>query len=130
MKFQMRTKTAVGQHFESLTEQYLKDLGYEIIGRNLKFKRGELDIVALEPGVRGKALVFIEVRKRDSRSWDTPETSLSFAKQKSLFHSIDCFLMKWRGDAQELRVDLIAFQNEELTHYKDFVQREYRTSKR
>ena len=48
----------LGQRGEAIALVYLEERGFEIIGRNLWRKSGELDIVALE----SDRLVFVEVR--------------------------------------------------------------------
>lgn len=47
-----------GKRYEDLACEYLKENGYRIIARNVAYRFGEIDIVALE----GKILVFVEVK--------------------------------------------------------------------
>ena len=59
--------TEKGKKAEELACRYLQRHGYEIIARNCRLGRGELDIVAKQ----GQILVFVEVKAHQQR-----ETSL------------------------------------------------------
>ena len=55
------TRAERGQYGEDLAADYCKrTLGFQVIARNWRHKRDELDIVCLDAGV----LVFVEVRAR------------------------------------------------------------------
>ncbi len=47
-----------GAEYEERAERYLKNLGWEILERNYRCRRGEIDIIARE----GRELVFVEVK--------------------------------------------------------------------
>ncbi len=49
---------AIGAYFEDRACAYLKDKGFKILHRNVRYRFGEIDIVALF----GRALVFVEVK--------------------------------------------------------------------
>ena len=51
---------AVGSWGEKIAAKFLKKRGFFLLGRNLRFKYKEIDIVALE----GRELVFVEVKTR------------------------------------------------------------------
>ena len=69
----------------------------------------------------GLNLVFIEVRKRESRGFLEPEETITFRKQIRLKHAIETYLLKYRGLATEVQIDLIGFYDEELRHRKSFI---------
>jgi putative endonuclease len=58
----------------------LRDRGYRIIERNVRLRRGELDVVAEESG----DLVFVEVKSRRSMSYGTPAEGVGPRKQHAL----------------------------------------------
>ena len=70
----MTYKSEIGKIGEDLACDYLKSQKYKIIGRNLRQKWGELDIVAKDPG---DILVFVEVKTMRSRCKIGIPTSLS-----------------------------------------------------
>ena len=53
-------RQALGQRGEAEAEQFLKGLGYRIVGRRERVLRGDIDLVALD----GRTVVFVEVRSR------------------------------------------------------------------
>ncbi len=54
--------------------------GWEILGRNVRVGRDELDIVAVDPGPP-RELVVIEVRWRGSRDFGLPEETVDRRKR-------------------------------------------------
>ena len=55
-----RTRLRRGRFAEVLAAAALMAKGYRILGRNVKTRAGEIDIIA----VRGKRLAFVEVKRR------------------------------------------------------------------
>jgi putative endonuclease len=64
-------RRALGRLGEQLAAAHLERLGYAIVARNVRTRRGEIDLIAFN----GEALVFAEVKTRRSRRrWRlTPE---------------------------------------------------------
>jgi putative endonuclease len=108
----------MGSLYEELAEAYFQAQGGRLIGRNVYFKCGELDLVV----ELGQTLIFVEVRKRDPRSFTTPEESLLGRKSKRLLNAGRWFLSRYQGSAKEIRFDLVSFFGEKLTHHCDFVR--------
>ena len=57
--------------------------GWTILGTNVRVGRGELDIVAVDPGPPAE-LVIVEVRWRGSRAFGLPEESVDWRKRRRL----------------------------------------------
>ena len=55
--------TQIGRQAEDAASRYLARRGYEILSRNVRLGRGEIDIVARRQDI----LAFVEVKKRNSR---------------------------------------------------------------
>ena len=70
----------LGRFGEAWAVGYLHRLGYRVVERNVRFRSGELDIVAHEGG----DLVFIEVKCRRSGAYGTPEESISARRYERL----------------------------------------------
>lgn len=70
----------VGIRGENAAAAYLDRIGMQIVDRNWRNGRGELDIVALD----GDELVICEVKTRASEARGTAEDAVSPAKQKRL----------------------------------------------
>ncbi|MCS7028764.1 MAG: YraN family protein [Bacteroidia bacterium] len=108
-----------GKQGEELACQYLLEQGYEILLRNWKWEKAEIDIIALE----GQELVFVEVRLR-THAQDSPELSIS-PKKASLLCAAASFFVDFCMDRNysSVRFDVIGIQMKNnvphIKHYKD-----------
>ncbi len=62
---------------------HLAELGWIVVGRNVRLGREEVDLVALDPGPP-RAVVLIEVRWRARRDFGLPEETLGPRKRAHL----------------------------------------------
>jgi putative endonuclease len=72
-----------GDAAEGLVADRLAAAGWQILARNLRLGRGELDIVAIDPAPPPQ-LVIVEVRWRRSRDFGVAEESLDHRKRAHL----------------------------------------------
>ena len=70
-----------GDAAEDLAASYLVAAGWTLLGRNLRVGRGELDILAIDPGPP-LALVAVEVRWRGRRDFGLPEETFDWRKRR------------------------------------------------
>ncbi len=119
-------RTAVqdsGDAAESLVANVLVSSGWEILGRNLRVGRGELDIVAIDPGPPIE-LVIVEVRWRGRRDFGLPDESLDHRKRANLRAAIGRLLADGlpggtRLPSHPLRVDLVVVEpGDRLRHHR------------
>jgi putative endonuclease len=94
----------LGSIGEDIAADYLASNGYRIVGRNVRTRFGELDIVA----TRGRTVVFVEVKTRASDRCGSPFESVDERKQMRLRALAMSFLQErgWRG--RPCRFDVIA----------------------
>jgi putative endonuclease len=79
-----RTERQVsGDAAELLVAERLAALGWQVLGRNLRYGRSELDVLAIDPGPPAR-LVVVEVRWRRSRDFGGAEESLDHRKRTLL----------------------------------------------
>ena len=72
------TTQARGAAAEKLTEVFLANRGLSVLGRNIRCRGGELDLVCQERGV----VVFIEVRLRSHSRFGGAAASITTTKQQ------------------------------------------------
>ncbi len=118
-----RTKRALGTLFEEKAALFLEALQYQILEKNVNYRWGEIDLVAVDP--EKQELVFVEVRHRAENSMSTPAESISKGKQLRLRRAMDTYLVSPQFNRRNLkltgvRIDLIAFEGEKVSHWKNF----------
>jgi putative endonuclease len=70
----------IGRRGEDAAAAYLERVGMQVIDRNWRTDRGEIDIVALD----GETLVLCEVKTRTTAARGTPEEAVSPSKQRRI----------------------------------------------
>jgi len=100
----MHNRQKIGNIGEDLAVRYLRNGGYEIIGRNYRFERSEIDIVARDSNV----LVFVEVKARRSKSFGEPEEAVTERKRKRLLKVAEGYLYEHGIKDVECRFDVLS----------------------
>ena len=103
----MKNRQESGREGEERAVGFLQKKGYEILQRNVRYKRGEIDIIARD----GDTVVFVEVKSRSSSGFGVPEEAVDRRKQRQLcrlallylqkkgwLHRVDCRFDVIRGD--------------------------------
>lgn len=112
----MKNKRAVGSRYEEKAAAFLKGLGYTILERNFRDRRGEIDIVARD----GRYLVFVEVKYRGSGRCGYPEEAVDRGKQQRIRHTAQYYLYRHHcGENTACRFDVVSVEGEEIRVMKD-----------
>jgi putative endonuclease len=96
----------LGQFGEAWALGYLHRLGYRVVDRNVRFRSGELDIVAYD----GASLVFVEVKCRRSSVYGSPEESISPRRYDRLARAATEYLASRELEDSTVRLDLLAVE--------------------
>jgi putative endonuclease len=96
----------LGSFGESWAAAHLARQGYEILERNVRFRSGEIDIVARD----GPELVFVEVKSRRSSAFGPPEASITESRYARLASAIGEYLERRAGPPTEFRIDVVAIE--------------------
>ncbi len=99
----MAKHNVLGEQGEKFAQEYLEDLGYEIVCANWKERKFEIDLIAKD----GSELVFVEVKTRSTAFFGNPEEAVTLIKQKHLINGADYYIQKNEIDF-ECRFDIIA----------------------
>lgn len=98
----------LGRAGEALAAAWLRAGGWQLVARNWRHGRGEIDLIGLEGGV----LVFVEVKTRSERSLRSGLSAVNRAKRRQLYRAVQAFLVrhsglprKWRGEIVEITLD-------------------------
>jgi len=105
----------IGNFGERVAENYLKNKGYQILGRNFVFRipgnpqKGEIDIVAKT----GDTISFVEVKTLRDALGFSPEEKVNFSKSRKLVKTAESWLMKnkiplnskWQIDVISIKIE-------------------------
>lgn len=89
---------------ENLACEFLGNNGYTIIEKNFRCPRGEIDIIARLQD----ALVFVEVRTKQSRSFGSPEESITPIKMERLRNVAAYYWQSHDNLPESWRIDVVA----------------------
>lgn len=95
---------ALGESGENLACDELRRRGYAILARRYRTRAGEIDIVARD----GDALVFVEVKTRQSVRYGRPGEALTPAKRRRVTMMAADWLARHRICAAACRFDVVA----------------------
>ena len=107
-----------GQQAESLAAQYLTNMGYQILEKNYRSGRAEVDII----GQIGALIIFIEVKSLQKTFYGNPEDRIGEHKKHMLFQAANDYQMdkNWH---KEIRFDAISVnfypQAIKIEHFED-----------
>ena len=73
-------RRALGSYGENLTARWYEQRGYVVVDRNWRCREGEIDLVL----VRGRLVVFCEVKTRSSDAYGSPAAAVTPSKQARL----------------------------------------------
>jgi len=99
-----RAKDAVGAYGERVAVDYLVAHGMELIDRNWRAGRGEIDAVLRDRDT----IVFAEVKTRRSDAFGTPAEAISYAKQVQLRKLAVAWLAQSSEHYAEVRFDIVS----------------------
>jgi putative endonuclease len=95
---------AVGKSGEDLACNELARRGYAILERRYRTRAGEIDIVARD----GTALVFVEVKTRQSMRCGPPADAVTRAKRRQIVLMASDYLARRRPQARSCRFDVVS----------------------
>lgn len=99
----MATHLDIGKEGEKLAEAYLAEKGFQLLHRNWRHGRYEIDLIA----TRDEKLHFVEVKFRSSTGFGNPEDAVTKKKIRSLLQAVDQYLFlnpQW----DDFRLDVLS----------------------
>ena len=95
---------ALGEAGEEMAVRHLEKMGYRIVERRVRFRRGELDIVARDGG----EWVFVEVKARSGKRMGTPEEGMTRQKTARMCRAVLEYIANHGLENEPIRLDLVA----------------------
>ena len=114
----MSDKIKKGKEGETLAADFLKEKGFEIIARNYRHKRSEIDLIVK----KNNWLIFVEVKMRSSDAYGYPEDFVDYKKAKNIIDGAEeyTYQLNWQGN---VRYDIVSIRDQhgkkEIVHIED-----------
>jgi putative endonuclease len=105
-----------GKEGEEMAVLFLVKKGYRIVSRNFRYKKSEIDIIA----VKDKTIAFVEVKTRTNAFFQEPELSVTRSKQKQITLGANYYIQENDIDL-DIRFDIIAITlfGNKINHIED-----------
>jgi putative endonuclease len=108
-----RSHTQRGKEGEQQAAAALEAAGMQIIAKNVRCRRGEIDIVALD----GETIVFVEVKNWSFYGFEDLQYGLDLKKQQKIIKTAKFFLLENRKyNSMAIRFDVVFVNNNSVTH--------------
>lgn len=109
-------KRTLGTAWEEQAAQFLKREGCEILEKNFRGKRGEIDLIVRD----GRYLVFVEVKYRKNAESGLPEEAVDYRKQRTISRVAQEYLLKHRlPETTPCRFDVVAVCDNRIRHIRN-----------
>lgn len=95
--------TELGAFGEMLAERFLLNKGYKILKKNVRFKKYEADIIAME----GEKIVVVEVKTRQTAEIGEPWRAVTRSKQRQIIQVANFYICNNNID-RDTRFDIIS----------------------
>jgi putative endonuclease len=114
----MTDKIKKGKEAEDMAADFLAHQGYEIVERNFRYKRSEIDLIVK----RDNWLIFVEVKMRSSDAFGYPEEFVDYKKAKNIVYGAEQYTYdnNYNGN---VRYDVVAISMKngepDIRHFED-----------
>jgi putative endonuclease len=111
-----KTVNNLGAFGENRAAKFLLKNNYQILARNFRFKKLEIDIIALDK--TEDEVVFVEVKARKSSSFGSPALAVNSKKLINLQRAGQVFLAQNQLE-KNFRFDIISILPNKIDHFKN-----------
>lgn len=114
----MASHNDLGRIGEQIAADYLTERGYQILERDWRSGRRDLDIIALKDGI----LIIVEVKTRSNNVYGDPEDAVDTQKIRSIVQSTQAYLRLKHLDC-DVQFDIISLTGNtdsfEIRHFEN-----------
>lgn len=105
-----------GAEKEEMAAAYLEQQGFIVRDRNFRGRQGEIDII----GYDGEYLVFLEVKYRKNKFYDSALAAVGDAKKRRICRTADYYrYLRHIPQGTPIRYDVVGIQGEEIIWIKN-----------
>jgi putative endonuclease len=115
----MNDRQKLGRIGENLAVEYLKVKKYQILERNWRYSRSEIDIITKFEG----KLIFVEVKTKRTDEYLPPESTVGRIKKRRIIDAANRY-MEQINYQDEIRFDIVSIlvhgkSGHTITHFED-----------
>lgn len=116
-----KTTSEVGAAGERFIVKYLEKNGYEILERNYRFRRNEIDIIAK----KDRYIAFVEVKARRQNPYFSPAQAVTKDKQKRIMNAAYAYMLSHKSglqprfDVAEVIIDPVKLKSVSINYIKN-----------
>jgi len=93
-----------GRIGEALARRYFKERGYHIVGQNIRFRFGEIDLVVTTDDL----LIFVEVKtRRCGGNFGPGREAVTPRKSSRLVRLAQAYVLRYGCDGKQIRFDVV-----------------------
>jgi len=112
-------KINTGTRGENLAAAFLIKKGFEIVARNYRYRRAEIDLIVR----RDDWTIFVEVKTRSTLRFGQPEEFVDAQQARRIYDAAEEFIYStnWQG---HIRFDIVSVtlgQTPEIAHFEDAI---------
>jgi putative endonuclease len=104
---------------ENLAADFLRTKGWEIVARNYRHGRGEIDLIIR----KDNWTIFVEVKTRSSSAYGEPEEFVDERKARMIYDAAEeyIFSTNWQGHVRFDVVSIKLGEETEILHFEDAI---------
>jgi putative endonuclease len=112
-------KIEIGRQGENLAAEFLKKKGWEIVNRNYRHGKAEIDLIVR----RDDWTIFVEVKTRSTSTYGEPEDFVDEFQARKIYDAAEEFIFStdWQG---HVRFDIVSIKlgdPTEIEHLEDAI---------
>lgn len=113
----MGKRNLLGKKGEDIAVLFLEQYGFSILARNWRYKRAELDIIAMDD----KTMVFVEVKTRSDDMLGRPEEAVDTRKRGQLIKAAIAYMHESKHE-WTIRFDIVGIVVKNDIPYIDHIR--------
>jgi putative endonuclease len=112
-------KIEIGRQGENLAAEFLKKKGWEIVNRNYRHGKAEIDLIVR----RDDWTIFVEVKTRSSSAYGEPEDFVDEFKARKIYDAAEEFIFStdWHGHVRFDVISIMLGNPTEIEHFEDAI---------
>jgi len=109
----MSARGNLGRDGEETAVRHLEELGYVVVGRNVRLPGGEIDVICKDKDV----FVFVEVKARSNARFGSPISAVDARKRRTL-RALAADYLQFVAPGALARFDIVTVRDGRVAHYR------------